>query len=344
LRGVIQYERYAGTDLMKITICVITYNHANYIAKCLESILQQRVDFNFEILLGEDDSTDGTRDICKSYQSKFSDKIHLFLNDRKDVISINGRPTGRWNLLNVLSRSNGEYIALCEGDDYWTDPLKLQKQVDFLETHPDFSICGHWVRNVNDAGESLSKFHFTGEHCPEIITSMNALGGTPFHTSSWVFRNVIGDMFKKHLNLLRILPAGDDPLLLLILNYGKGYCFQEFMGVYRIHSAGAWTSKVKALKQFEMLTHYYSIPQLLGPAAEQFSSDYAREAEIQMIRLLPQSFGTGQGLQLMKIIHKSSLITRSQLLLLLPRAFFYLCKKFAVRIRNKFNQIFLRSA
>src|SRR5690606_24113344 len=122
---------------MKLSVCIQTYNHAPYIAQALDSVLMQETDFDFEILLGEDESTDGTREICQEYARQHPDKIRLFLNSRENVIYINGRPTGRWNFMNNLRHVRGEYVALLDGDDYWTDPRKLQKQVDVLDASPE---------------------------------------------------------------------------------------------------------------------------------------------------------------------------------------------------------------
>ena len=137
----------------KVSVVVTTYNHRDYISECLEGILMQQTTFPFEIILGEDASTDGTREVCKAYAEKYSDIIRLFLRSRGDVIYIEGHPTGRSNFMESLKVSKGKYIALCEGDDYWTDPLKLQKQVDFLEAHPDYALCFHRAQLLNEKGE-----------------------------------------------------------------------------------------------------------------------------------------------------------------------------------------------
>lgn len=126
-----------------ISVCVQTYQHADYIEDCLKGILMQETDFKYEILLGEDASSDGTREICIKYAKNHPDKIRLFLHHRENNIKINGSPTGRFNFLYNLYTAKGKYIALCEGDDYWTDPYKLQKQVDFLEANPDLAMCTH---------------------------------------------------------------------------------------------------------------------------------------------------------------------------------------------------------
>ena len=115
-----------------VSVCVQTYQHVDYIEDCLEGILMQETSFSYEILLGEDASTDSTRNICIEYAERYPDKIRLFLHSRENNIEIGGQPTGRFNYLYNLYNANGKYIALCEGDDYWTDSLKLQKFLNFF--------------------------------------------------------------------------------------------------------------------------------------------------------------------------------------------------------------------
>ena len=126
--------------MIKVSVIVPTYNHEPYIRQCLDSLVNQETSFPYEILVGEDDSRDGTREICKEYAAKYPDKIRLFLNDRQNVVYIHGFPTGRWNFINLLRHARGEYVAFCDGDDFWNVPHKLQKQVDYLETRPDFGM------------------------------------------------------------------------------------------------------------------------------------------------------------------------------------------------------------
>lgn len=133
-----------------VSVLVPTYQHAAYIARCLDGILAQRTGFAIEVLVGEDGSTDGTREVCQRYAEANPGRMRLFLRDRRDVIFIQGRPTGRSNLKRLLADSSGKYVALCEGDDHWLDPLKLQKQVDVLEGDPGLAMCFHnaWVKHA----------------------------------------------------------------------------------------------------------------------------------------------------------------------------------------------------
>jgi len=128
-----------GTPL--VSVVVPTYQHAAYIEQCIQGILMQETTFPVEVLIGEDESTDGTREICQRLAEEHPERIRLFLRNRKDVLYIMGRPTGRGNFLALLGEANSKYVAICEGDDHWTDPLKLQKQVDAMEEDPGIAGC-----------------------------------------------------------------------------------------------------------------------------------------------------------------------------------------------------------
>lgn len=129
-----------------VSVHVSTYQHAEFISDCLDGALMQDTDFPVEILIGEDESTDGTREICKNYADRYPDKIRLFLHRRENNIQIHGRATGRFQSTYTRFKCRGKYIAVCEGDDYWTDPKKLQKQVEFLESYEECVLSYHpWI-------------------------------------------------------------------------------------------------------------------------------------------------------------------------------------------------------
>jgi len=145
------------TEKPLVSVSVVTYNHENYIKQCLDGIIFQKTDFDFELLLGEDSSTDNTRDICIHYANKYPNIIRLFLHHRENNIIINGKPSGRFNMIYNITEARGKYIALCEGDDYWSDPYKLQKQVNFLEVNPDFGLVHTNYSRIREDGKILLK-------------------------------------------------------------------------------------------------------------------------------------------------------------------------------------------
>ena len=135
---------------MKVSACLITYNHEDYIVKCIEGALSQVVDFEYEIVIGDDKSTDKTLKICEEYASKYPDKIRLIKRD------VNLGMMSNW--IDTIKSCQGKYIAICEGDDYWTDPLKLQKQVVFLEKNEDYGLI---YTNANILNQKQNKFKGT---------------------------------------------------------------------------------------------------------------------------------------------------------------------------------------
>ena len=240
-----------SSQIPLVSVIIPTYNHARYIEKCLEGVLMQQVNFPIEILVGEDESNDGTREICIEYQKKYPGRITLFLNDRKNVIYFNGRPTGRWNLIDLVKHSKGKYIAECEGDDYWTDPGKLQKQVDFMEANPDYAICCHNVEVIHSDGNEPSKlYHKTA--LKDTLTIEDLCKREFIPTVSVLFINVI-----------RELPAwtykckyGDWPFFLLVAEHGKIKYLNEVMAVHIIHKGGIWSklSPIEMHKEKKDLT------------------------------------------------------------------------------------------
>jgi glycosyltransferase involved in cell wall biosynthesis len=221
---------------MKVSVCITTYNHRPFIAQALDGVLCQQVDFDYEILLGEDDSSDGTRHIAEEYAARHPNRIRLFLHDRKDVLYIDGRPTGRRNFVNNIEQAHGDYIALLDGDDYWTDPRKMQKQVDFLDRHPQTAICFHAAQGMNLAD-------------PDQDYVLRPPGRQSFYTLRDLVReNMVPScavMFRR--GLFGAFPdwffktsTGDWPLHVLNAMHGNLGYLDEVMAVYRIHPGGVW--------------------------------------------------------------------------------------------------------
>lgn len=227
-----------------ISICVQTYNHANYIEKCLDSLLDQQTSFNYEILIGEDQSSDGTREICQKYAEAYPDKIRLFLHDRANNIKINGRPTGRFNWLYNLYSARGKYIALCEGDDYWIDSSKLQKQVDVLQKEKEVIACFTNARIEQDRElQTYNETYRKAKRGDEYFSfdRIALKGGGLFPTASFVFRNTI----KEFPDFMVQRQSGDRALSLLLASAGEFKYLDEVTCVYRVHAGGLFSGGLK---------------------------------------------------------------------------------------------------
>ena len=223
---------------MKLSVCIPTYDHAKYISQCLDSVVMQETNFAFEILVGEDDSSDGTREICTEYAEKYPDRIRLFLNDRKNVIYIDRRPTGRWNFVNLLTNAKGKYVAILDGDDYWTSPYKLQKQADFLDNNPDCSMCFHDVQIVSGEGNLITVESPRGKKRRYGLKDL--LRGNFIYTCSVMYRR---GLFKEFPDWFYKTPLADWPLHILNAQHGDIGYISEVMGAYRLHREGIYSSK-----------------------------------------------------------------------------------------------------
>ena len=218
----------------KASISLLAYNHERFVAEAIESLLFQEVTFAYEIVVGEDCSLDSTREIVLNYQKKYPDKIRVFLSKKP----LNNRQSGRLNLIRNLKACRGEYVALLDGDDYWTSPHKLQKQVDFLDNHPECSICFHPVVKLFEIEDKKKQVIYPPKR-KNIYTIEDLLEGNFIPTCSTMFRNELFDEFPDWY--FRI-PMGDWPLHILNSQHGTIGYLDEVMGVYRIHRGGQWIS------------------------------------------------------------------------------------------------------
>lgn len=228
-----------------VSVTVATYQHVHYIKECLDGILMQQTTFPYEIILGEDGSTDGTEIICKEYAEKYPNKIRLFIRDRSlsQYVDQNGK-TIRFNGLWNRMAARGKYIAFCEGDDYWIDPFKLQKQVNFLEQNSDCIMCFHDAKTINQqTGIEINKFSIPIKN--KISTKDVILKNWFVPSASMVFRSFIADELITYKKWHNIFPAGDLSLILIATKYGYIYPIREKMSVYRFLTPGSDTYNVK---------------------------------------------------------------------------------------------------
>jgi glycosyltransferase involved in cell wall biosynthesis len=240
-----------------VSICCITYNQEKFIAEALDGFLMQETNFNYEIIIGDDCSTDATRTIIEEYSKKYPGKIHLLTNNQNEGAVK--------NLLKTLGAANGKYIAMCDGDDYWTNSQKLQNQVDFMEIHSDSSICCHYSRVIDENGGLVFEdnkpvpLEFTYEDVllgikneTRVCTMMMRNNDHLKHIKNqeWFYKVYSADTFFK--------------LYLLSRPQTKLYVLPKVMAVYRLHKNGVWSMidsqvrKKKMIDDFNILINNFA--------------------------------------------------------------------------------------
>ncbi len=257
-----------------VSVNIATYNHKEFIGQCIEGALMQKTNFSFEIIIHDDASTDGTSDIVREYAKKYDNVLAIVQED--NLFSQGQNPS----VEHGLSRAKGKYIALCDGDDYWTDPYKLQKQFDFLEANEDYVCVGGKVR-IKDTRNEFNKlqygqqyFEYSGsqEVPKEDILDKVKL---PFHTSTYLFvRNTLDlDLLE---SLFKHSISGDVPILNMLNAKGSIYYINDEFGVQHHNSGGITTmAEHKGLNflwnriyMWECITTLYNQEYLRGLAIE----------------------------------------------------------------------------
>ncbi len=222
-----------------VSICCITYNHKSYLGEAIDSFLMQDTEFPFEIIIHDDASVDGTVDIVQDYAEKYPDIIRIIVQTENQY-SKGGLINPRF----VFPVTRGKYIALCEGDDYWMDKTKLQKQVDFLEDHPEYVITFSDCQPFDENGKL--GINFGGAR--RDLTSIELKQSTPISTLTVCFRNVIKGIPQD----LMSARYGDLVIWSLLGAYGKGKYMSDIIpSAYRVHDSGVH-SKLSIKKKHEM--------------------------------------------------------------------------------------------
>lgn len=227
-----QFEQVAKPSLPLLSVCIPTYNHGKYIRQCLEGVMMQQTSFAFDVIVGEDCSTDETRSIVKEFERKYPGIIKPIYHE-KNVGAQRNAYEFCW------PRLTGKYIAVCEGDDYWTDPHKLQKQVDFLEANEDFVLCFHEVRTVSEKEEVMRE-----EVGAFRVFDWKSILYQHIATMSVVFRNCISE---SHTDFIHVT-YGDVFLFTVLSKYGKLAELDFIGGNYRKHPGGAYGGRTMVEK------------------------------------------------------------------------------------------------
>lgn len=222
-------------DLLVSIVCN-TYNQETYIADALDSFIMQKTSFKFEILVHDDASTDSTADIVREYEKKYPDLIKPIYQTENQYSQKNG-------VISKLQygRAKGKYIAFCEGDDYWIDENKLQKQVDFMESHPDYSLCVHSAQMVEADNKRLIRNISAFEEDRDMtVDEIIVRWGTELATNSMMYQR---ELRKEYPEFLLNAPVGDYPLTMYLSFCGKVRYMKDCMSAYRYMSRGSWSSQ-----------------------------------------------------------------------------------------------------
>ncbi|MEP6740884.1 MAG: glycosyltransferase [bacterium] len=243
---------------MKVSVLVITYNQQRYISEAINSILMQQVKFDYEIVVGDDASTDQTQAILLDFQTRYPDKIRLLLRDKSEAEHDRARGLpGKTNHAKTLQACRGDYVALLDGDDYWTSPFKLQKQVELLDRRPDCAMSCHPVVIIRDGYDNEPEL-VLGATQNETFTLEEFLAGKCFVAAvSVVFRRgLFEDLPPWFYNLV----IGDWSLNVLNLEHGNIAVINEVLAAYRKHSGGMWTGAEGSEKEnLEYIKFYKAV-------------------------------------------------------------------------------------
>lgn len=227
-----------------VSICCITFNHARYIRACLDGFIMQKTNFSFEVLINDDCSTDGTIDILKEYSERYPNIIKPIFHDENQY----SKGIRRILATFVYPKVKGKYVALCEGDDYWTDPLKLQKEVDFLESNPDYGLVYTGARVLQEKTGVLSENLSCQQNYVSLLTNEDRI-----ITLTTCFRKELLKKFHQDITCCSQWLMGDLPLWLYFSFYSKIKWLPEITGVYRfLQNSASHSSDINKKIQFSL--------------------------------------------------------------------------------------------
>lgn len=228
-------DHTATNSTNMVDVKMLTYKHEPFIKDAIRGVINQKTYFNFRLLIFDDCSPDNTEQVVKNILNHDNPNLTIEYKKNKSNIGVNN------NGMQALNAVKAKYIALCEGDDYWTDPYKLQKQVDFLEKNPDYSICFHPAMKLENEkiikDEEIERRYSKIKDTSNIKTSDLIINGGFIHTASAVFRRSALEFPPEFY----ITPLGDFMLWIILSQNGKSHSLKEYMSVYRsghgIHSS-----------------------------------------------------------------------------------------------------------
>ena len=255
-----------NVDRPNVSILCTSYNHEKYIADALNGFLMQETDFSYEIIVHDDASTDSTQSIIKKYCQDYPNRIVAILQNKNQYSQ--GRKITKDFL---LPRARGKYIALCEGDDYWTDPHKLQIQYEYMERHPECMMCAHANRLITAEGLEKGVARYRNNDADITISDCLSLASTPVQTATYFIRKSL------YLNLSEayfLCPVGDYSLCVEAAMIYPIHYVDKTMSAYRVLTPESWTYRMRNSLQlrvqlYQKYTRYYKALLRVIPEQEQ---------------------------------------------------------------------------
>lgn len=249
-----------------------TYNHKQYIRKTLEGFVNQKTQYKYKVIVHDDASNDGTAEIIKEYVEKYPTLFIAILQHENQYSQ--GKKIFTEYIAPLITE---KYIAICEGDDYWCDENKLEKQISYLEEHPECVMCTHDTVKINAEGVSLKQYingsRVDRDYLPQdIIPSIN---GNLFHTSSVVLRKEIKTMFPSSFYIKHV---GDYPMAVYAATKGTVHYFGKVMSCYRVGISGSWTEQNMTLPE-KKVQHYETLRKKLRQMDEFTNGEYKKSFE-----------------------------------------------------------------
>lgn len=256
-------------DDIVVSVCITAYNHGKYIAQALDSILMQEVDFRYEIVVGEDCSTDNTRQILLAYKEKFPDKFKLLLHEKN--------MGAKKNVITTLKNCSGKYIAMLDGDDYWIDPKKLQIQIDLMERFPECHMSFHPAEARIENAESGKVIARHAKKNKIFTASEVILGGGGFSpTGATIFNREVIDNLPE---FFEETPVGDYYMQILGSVHGGALYIDRVMSVYRQGIEGSWSHEMKNIDIDKKIKLHHAYMKALHDLDAHLNKKYHTEFE-----------------------------------------------------------------